>query len=127
MEHGATDATDAAQRLTLYHRQGCPYCARVERALRELNVDLTRHDVREDPSAKERLYAATGRHTVPVLRIEGEQTRWMPESRDIVIYLFERFGAGRRPGLRYGIVTPLSAALLLALAALAALAFLLWR
>jgi glutaredoxin 2 len=36
---------------------------------------------------------ATGRRTVPVLRIEHDDGRveWMPESADIVDYLRERF------------------------------------
>ncbi len=37
---------------------------------------------------------------MPVLHIQDEgDPRWMPESADIVTYLYDRFGQGRRPPL----------------------------
>ena len=44
------------------------------------------------------LQAAMGRGTVPVLRIdEAGSTRWIPESADIVAYLYSEHGEGKAP------------------------------
>lgn len=88
----------AEAKLTLYHFRGCPYCAKVQRALAALGLDIEQRDVRFDPEAQAALLEARGRGTVPVLRVEEEDSdRWMPESDDIVRYLFERYGDGRAP------------------------------
>lgn len=85
--------------LTLYYFDSCPYCLRVRRALADLGLEVDLKNVNTDPGAHEELYRATGRGTVPVLRIH-EDDRWLPESRDIVQFLYARFGDGRKPPLR---------------------------
>ena len=84
-----------ADDLALYHFEGCPYCARVTRVLDELELELTRCDIRREPAFRAQLVRARGRATVPVLRItlEDGAFQWMPESLDIVAYLRDRFGA----------------------------------
>ena len=79
--------------LSLYHFEGCPYCQRVRDAMRRLGIQIELRDVRADAQHMGDLRAATGRSTVPVLRIEedGGQVRWMPESLDIVAYLEQQF------------------------------------
>ncbi|MCH9684210.1 MAG: glutaredoxin [Deltaproteobacteria bacterium] len=90
-----------ASDLTLYHYDGCGFCARVRSALRDLDVTVEFRSIIEDPEARDRLQRARGRTTVPVLHIAGpDGERWMPESADIVHYLYERFGDGRRPSWR---------------------------
>ncbi len=84
--------------LSLYHFDSCPYCARVRRALRDLELDVELEDIHRDPSAQADLVAATGRQTVPVLHVADGDV-WMPESGDIVRFLYERFGEGRKPPL----------------------------
>ncbi len=84
--------------LTLYHFDSCPYCLRVRRALADLDLEVELKDVLTDPSAQEELFRATGRGTVPVLRIH-EEDRWLPESGDIATFLYERYGNGRKPPL----------------------------
>jgi len=81
-----------ADDLALYHYEGCPYCSRVRRALDELGVEVELRDIHRDPAHERALVAARGRHTVPVLRIRrAEGDEWLPESRDIVQYLRDRF------------------------------------
>jgi glutathione S-transferase len=82
------------QNLSLYHFDACPYCQRVRDALRRLDLQIELRDIRESAERLAELRAATGRQTVPVLRIEeeGGQVRWMPESLDIVAYLEKHFG-----------------------------------
>ena len=84
--------------LALYGYPACPYCALVLRAVRELNAPVELRDTLVDPAYRNAALEGTGRTTVPVLRIDGgDETRWMPESEDIVAYLYERFGNGRKP------------------------------
>jgi glutaredoxin len=80
--------------LSLYHFESCPFCQRVRDALRRLQVDVELRDIRTEPRYREDLLAATGRTTVPCLRIEEERgkPRWMHESADIVTFLEQQFG-----------------------------------
>ncbi len=75
--------------LALYHFQGCPYCQRVRDAIDRLGLEIGRRDIQLDPSYREELFAATGRTTVPCLRIEDASgsVQWMHESSDIISYL----------------------------------------
>ena len=76
-------------KLSLYEYPSCPFCGLVLRALDEIDVEVELRDVMQDRAALAELVEATGRRTVPVLRIESEagEVTWMPESRDIVEYL----------------------------------------
>jgi glutathione S-transferase len=85
-----TEADD----LWLYTSGYCPYCWLVRRTLSELGVRIAERDIGTDSSHRNQLLAATGRMTVPVLRIKQADgaDRWLPESRDIIRYLKARFG-----------------------------------
>lgn len=93
-----TRAADGSARtgiksLVLYGYPECPYCRRVLSAISTLGLDVPLRNTMRDDAANEALVAATGRETVPVLRIEGEDgsVRWMPESLEIVAWLDEHF------------------------------------
>ena len=76
-------------KLSLYHRNFCLFCSRVINAIKGLDIEIDGKNIWKDSDALRELEQATGRSTVPVLRIEsadGEVT-WMPESSDIVRYL----------------------------------------
>jgi glutathione S-transferase len=83
--------------LSLYHFEGCPYCSRVRVALARLGVDLELRDIYRDPARGRELLAATGRSTVPCLRIADDpaRVRWLHESAEIIRYLEARFAASR--------------------------------
>ena len=86
--------TTRAGDLSLYVSGYCPYCMVVRRALSEVGVSVEERDVSASSADRAELRAATGRSTVPVLRIardDGPDT-WMPESQDIVRYIKRRFG-----------------------------------
>jgi glutaredoxin 2 len=87
--------TDAAvgPGLALYQFDSCPFCARVRRAADDLGIELELRDTLADPDNARAVVEATGRRTVPVLRIEGDEgdVEWLPESADIVRYLRDRF------------------------------------
>jgi glutathione S-transferase len=78
--------------LSLYQFPGCPYCQRVRDALKRLKLDVEMRDITAQPQHRDELVRATGRGTVPVLRIEDTPgaVRWLPESLDIIRYLEER-------------------------------------
>ncbi len=108
--------------LTLYHFPGCPYCGRVQRALRKLGLEITQRDIHQDPDARQTLEAAMGRATVPVLHIDNTaaDARWLPESADIVRYLYAEQGQGRPPFWLF--ISPVHAVMVLVV-----LSWLVWR
>jgi len=78
--------------LSLYRYEGCMWCGLVERSLAELGIELALRDIRVDPTHLRDLVGATGRQTVPCLRIaEADGDRWLHESSAIITYLQDRF------------------------------------
>ena len=74
--------------LSLYHFDGCTYCARVREAMRRLDLEIELRDIQANSTYRNELVAATGKQMVPCLRIEGGgKDRWMHESADIIRYL----------------------------------------
>ena len=86
------EINEQTQHLTLYQFAACPFCIKVRRAMRRLNLDITLKDALL-PAVREELLAGGGNIKVPCLRIEdGDTSRWLYESDDIIQYLEERFG-----------------------------------
>ena len=80
--------------LSLYHTPFCSYCERVRVTASRLGLYLPLRDISESFAHLEELVEATGRQSVPCLRIEREDgsVEWMHESEDIAAYLEARFG-----------------------------------
>ena len=78
-------------KLSLYHFFGCPFCQLVRRAIDKFGLEIENRDVLESSERRRELVHATGRQTVPCLRIESAdgEVQWMHESRDIIDYLRE--------------------------------------
>ena len=76
-------------RLALYHFVGCPFCTMVRREIDQLDLDVELRDIHESSACRNELVEATGRGTVPCLRVEsdGGEVRWMHESARIGEYL----------------------------------------
>jgi glutaredoxin len=76
-------------KLSLYHYFGCSFCGLVRRAIEPLGLDVELRDILESSECRRELVDATGRQTVPCLRIESEagEVEWKHESRDIIEYL----------------------------------------
>jgi len=86
-------------KLSLYQYESCYYCRKVRGALRDLGLEIEIRDIHRERRWLDELVEARGRRTVPVLRIEGEDgTEWMPESEDIIAYLYRI--SGREPPSR---------------------------
>jgi glutaredoxin len=95
MERFVSEPTET---LSLYMTPGCPYCVMVLRAIEQLGIEdrIELRDLWDNPAYRQELIAARGRGTVPVLRCQaGEVDRWMPESRDIIRHLRQRFGEAK--------------------------------
>lgn len=89
---GQAKVTKEAAALALYQFRACPFCVKTRRALHRLNVPVTLHDAKNDPTQREQLLAGGGKVKVPCLRIqEAGQTRWLYESKAIIAYLEQRF------------------------------------
>ena len=81
--------------LTLYQTVFCPFCERVRGALRRLDATIAVRNIDAKAEWRRELVEATGRQTVPCLRIEQEDGsfEWMHESADIVDYLQRELGS----------------------------------
>ncbi len=82
-----------AVNLSLYEFATCPFCRRVRAFLAQIGREVESRDVMRDPERLAELVDATGRTTVPCLRIESEdgEVRWMHESADIIAWLGDHF------------------------------------
>lgn len=89
----AHPALAAGETLALYYSPGCPYCVWVLRTLERLGVQVELRDTWRNAEHRADLVRARRRGTVPVLRrTTADEDVWMPESRDIMRYLEQRFG-----------------------------------
>ena len=80
------------QNYALYEFEACPFCVRVRRKMRKLNLPIERRDALKNPEFRDELLAKGGSGKVPCLRIRaaGEE-QWMYESKDIMAYLEKTF------------------------------------
>lgn len=84
----------SAKALTLYQFHACPFCVKTRRALRRLNVPVALRDAKHNETDRQVLLSEGGKIKVPCLRIEEDgKTTWMYESKVIIDYLNQRFGA----------------------------------
>ena len=74
--------------LALYQFASCGFCGIVRAAMGELGLEIELRDILEDEACRRDLIEATGRMTVPCLRIESEDgVQWLHESGNIIEYL----------------------------------------
>lgn len=77
----------------LYQFPACPFCVKVRRELRRLNLPMDIRNVQKPGRFRDELMREGGKVQVPCLRItqaDGE-VQWLYESGDIVTYLREHF------------------------------------
>ncbi len=90
-------ADRVTQSLSLYQFYACPFCLKVRRAIKRLNLKIETRDAQKNPGRSE-LNAGGGQIKVPCLRIDdAAETRWLYESDDIIAYLEKRFGDSSSP------------------------------
>lgn len=81
---GAHRSGMAEERLVVYWRPGCPYCARLRTRLKISRVPYTAVNIHEDPDAAALVRAHNGGdELVPTVRLDGD--RWLsnPSYRDL--------------------------------------------
>ncbi|MGF1737831.1 glutathione S-transferase N-terminal domain-containing protein [Photobacterium satsumensis] len=78
--------------MALYQFESCPFCVKVRRAAKKMNLPLETVDAKQ-PGNEQTLLSGGGKRKVPCLRIENEsgEITWMYESNDIIQYLEQRF------------------------------------
>ncbi len=77
--------------LELYRLRGCPYCAKVEKKLNELDLRYETHDVNPIRRLRSEVKEVSGQTGVPVLVDPEHGVDGMAESTDIVNYLEETY------------------------------------
>jgi glutaredoxin len=81
------------QKIKLYQFHMCPFCVRVRRTIRRLNLNIVCYDVNTSKEHESALIAGGGKRKVPCLRIEEDgKVTWLYESVAINNYLTKRFG-----------------------------------
>ena len=75
--------------LELYQAEWCPYSHRVRERLTELGVDFVAHQVAPRPEEREKMRAATGSDSIPVLVAEDGRT--LTETDEILAFLDETY------------------------------------
>ena len=84
------------QMLKLYDLEGCPFCRLAREALTELDLDVEIIPVAKgDTETREALKALGGKVQMPYL-IDPNTGVQMYESFDIVNYLYDQYGNGRK-------------------------------
>jgi len=78
--------------LALYQFEACPFCVKVRRAMKRLDMPIELRDARKVPAFGEELVREGGMMQVPCLRIteggnSGGKARWLYESSDIIAHL----------------------------------------
>lgn len=72
--------------LVLYYRPTCPFCVRVLRHMKDLDIEdaITLKNISDDAEAEATLIRVGGKRQVPCLFIDGEH---LYESGDIIAWL----------------------------------------
>jgi glutathione S-transferase len=78
--------------ITVYRLQACPYCERVVRLLRELDLAYVSRYVEAMHSKRDVVKRVSGKRTVPAL-VDPSTGVSMSESANIVDYLDRTYGA----------------------------------
>ena len=83
----------STRRLSLYQFSACPYCIRVRRVIRKLQLNIELRDAAGDPALQRELQLYGGKLQTPCLRIvqNDQQTVWLYESSAIIRYLNTHF------------------------------------
>ena len=81
------------QKLSLYQIEACPFCIKVRRAMKQMNLNIELKDIQRNETSKKELLEGGGMYQAPCLKIRKDDSsvQWMYESSDIIRYLRERY------------------------------------
>jgi len=82
-----------SKKYKLYYFTGCPFCIKVQRQIKRLNIPIELRNIKKDPTFEAELMKGGGQYQVPCLRIEKSETEydWMYESSEINAFLESKF------------------------------------
>lgn len=83
--------------ITVYRLEACPYCERVVRVLKELDLPYESRFVEPMHSDRNAVKRISGKRTVPAI-VDEETGVTMSESANIVDYLRNTYGDGADAG-----------------------------
>lgn len=88
---------EKTKNLALYQYHMCPFCVKVRRTIKRLNLNIELRDAKGDSLFAEELLSQGGKKQVPCLRIENSDgtVNWMYESDTINQYLEKLTAAGQ--------------------------------
>lgn len=78
--------------IEFYVLPGCPYCAKVEDKLQELDLDYESNEVSRSRAERDEVEEVSGQRGVPVIVDPDNGVDGMHESDDIVDYLERTYG-----------------------------------
>ncbi|QNO16608.1 glutathione S-transferase N-terminal domain-containing protein [Alkalicella caledoniensis] len=73
--------------IKLYVMQGCPFCNKVEKYVKENNLSVELVDIKADPKYEDELVRLGGKDQVPMLLVDGKP---LYESDDIIEWFKEK-------------------------------------
>lgn len=78
--------------MSLYQFEACPFCVKVRRSMKRLNLNIELRDAKNDEHIGKELEVQGGKRKVPCLRIEeNNKIQWLYESNDIIAHLEKKF------------------------------------
>ena len=85
------------QQLALYQFNTCPFCIKVRQEMRRLSLNIEQRDAQHSAKNRQALLAQGGKSKVPCLKITDadNQSRWLYDSKAIIVYLQQRFAFAR--------------------------------
>ena len=78
--------------IEFYKLPGCPYCAKVEHKLDELDVEYVEKRVPGRKGQRDEVFEVSGQYGVPVISDPANDIEGMAESEEIVTYLERTYG-----------------------------------
>lgn len=81
--------------MKLYQAEGCPYCARVRSKMTDLGLTYVNINVARNKADRKELIEVSGQAGIPTLVSEDGKLIAADEE-EIIAYLEERFGSGKR-------------------------------
>lgn len=81
------------QYLKLYQFNACPFCVKIRRVIKRLDLKIEIRDVLKNPQFEQELIEKGGKRQVPCLRImdQNGSVEWLYESSAIQTYLENKF------------------------------------
>lgn len=88
---------EKTKNLSLYQYHMCPFCVKVRRTMKRLNLHIELRDAKDNATFAEELLSQGGKKQVPCLRIENADgtINWMYESDTINQYLESLTASGQ--------------------------------